>query len=110
LARAAAAFRTILFAKKSSSFAVNRAYNPGMARGWESKAVEEQIEAHTTTVVATGKKPRTAAQVQQIIAKRNLETARAKVRHEIASTENDRYKQMLTRSLLDLDRKIAEFK
>lgn len=79
-----------------------------MARGWESKAVEEQIESKTTRFVAVPKKPRTADQVQKLIAKRNLEAARAKVRHEIESTQNERYKEMLARSLKDLESKLAK--
>ncbi len=79
-----------------------------MARGWESKAVEEQIESKSTNFVARDKKQRTADQVQKQIEKRNLEAARAKVRHEIANTHNERYQQMLTRSLQDLESKLAK--
>lgn len=80
-----------------------------MARGWDSKAVEDQIETKTAERIAPpSRKVRTAEQVQKLIAKRNLEVSRAKVRHEIESTQNERYKEMLNRSLLDLERKIAE--
>ena len=79
-----------------------------MARGWESKAVAEQIESKTIPFVAVPRKPRTADQVQKLIEKRNLEAARAKVRHEIMSTQNERYKEMLNRSLRDLDSKLAK--
>jgi len=85
-----------------------QAYNRRMARGWESKAVEDQIESKTTKFVAVTSKKRTPDQVQQLIAKRNLEAARLKVLHEIESTQNERYKEMLGRSLKDLDRKLAE--
>jgi len=78
-----------------------------MARGWESKAVEAQIESKTTEFVAVTKKPRTPDQIQRLIEKRNLEAARAKVRHEIVSTQNERYKEMLARSLKDLENKLA---
>ena len=78
-----------------------------MARGWESKAVEDQIESKTTEFGAVKSKQRTADQVQKLIEKRNLEAARAKVRHEIDATQNERYKEMLTRSLRDLESKIA---
>ncbi len=53
-------------------------------------------------------KQRTTDQVKKLIAKRNLEAARAKVRHEIESTQNERYKEMLARSLKDLDSKLAK--
>ena len=82
-----------------------------MARGWDSKGVEDQIEQSVLNkefVSAAKKKPRTADQVQRSIEKRNLEAARAKVRHEIESTQNERYQAMLTRSLRDLESKLAE--
>jgi len=79
-----------------------------MARGWESKSVEEQIEAKTQKFVAVAEKKRTPDQIQTLIARRNLLAARAKVRHEMAATQNERYKELLTRSLRDLDGKLAE--
>ena len=81
-----------------------------MARGWDSKAVEEQIEQSVLNkeFVSVTKKTRTPDQVQKLIEKRNLEAARAKVRQEIANTQNERYQQMLTRSLQDLDSKLAK--
>lgn len=78
-----------------------------MARGWESKAVEQQIESKSSEFVAAVNKKRTPDQVQKLIARRNLLAARAKVQHEIDATQNERYKQLLTRSLHDLDSKIA---
>ena len=39
--------------------------------------------------------------------KRTLELARAKVAHELASSQNPRYSQMLQQSLSELDKKIA---
>jgi hypothetical protein len=84
-------------------------YNNFMARGWESKSVEAQIEAKPEFISATTVRTRTPDQVQQIIEKRNLELARAKVTHELASSQNPRYAQMLRQSLSELDKKIAAF-
>lgn len=78
-----------------------------MARGWESKAVEAQIESKSNKFTAVAEKKRTPDQVQKLIARRNLLAARAKVQHEIDATQNERYKALLTRSLHDLDSKIA---
>ena len=85
----------------------NRPIILNMARGWDSKAVEDQIASKPTNFVAVNKKRRTD-QIQKLIEKRNLEAARAKVQHEIESTQNERYQQMLKRSLQDLDNKLAE--
>ncbi len=78
-----------------------------MARGWESKAVEAQIESKPN-FIATDVKTRTPDQIQHLIEKRNLELARAKVAHELASSQNPRYAQMLRQSLSELDKKIAD--
>jgi hypothetical protein len=77
-----------------------------MARGWESKAVEAQIEEKQTDT-AKDVKIRTADQIQHMMEKRTLELARAKVAHELASSQNPRYAQMLQQSLSELDKKIA---
>jgi hypothetical protein len=77
-----------------------------MARGWESKSVEAQIE-EKEQIIAQPMKTRTPDQVQHIIEKRTLELARTKVAHELASSQNPRYTQMLQRSLSELDKKIA---
>ena len=86
--------------------ASNSRYNKRMARGWESKSVEAQIEEKSEAITKPVK-TRTADQVQHIIEKKTLELARAKVAHELASSQNPRYAQMLQRSLSDLDKKIA---
>ena len=77
-----------------------------MARGWDSKSVEEQVQAKSELITTTVK-TRTPDEVQHIIEKRTLELARAKVAHELASSQNPRYTQMLQRSLSELDKKIA---
>ena len=77
-----------------------------MARGWESKSVEAQIEEKEKAFVLP-MKPRTPDQIQHIMEKRTLELARAKVAHELASSRNPRYTLMLQRSLSELDKKIA---
>ena len=91
----------------SANIAQESRYNPfHMARGWESKSVEAQIEEKPLTITKPVK-ARTPDQVQHIIERRILELARAKVAHELASSQNPRYAQMLQRSLSDLDTKIA---
>ena len=77
-----------------------------MARGWESKSVEAQIEEKQVKT-AKAVKTRTPDQIQHMIEKRNLELARAKVAHELSSSQNPRYAQMLKQSLSELDKKIA---
>ncbi|MGI9103257.1 MAG: hypothetical protein ACR2IF_12540 [Terriglobales bacterium] len=79
-----------------------------MARGWESKSVEAQIESRQPQLVTKKKKARTADQVHNIIEKSNLELARAKVMRELEASQNPRYSEMLKGSLADLERKIGK--
>jgi hypothetical protein len=76
-----------------------------MARGWESKSVEAQIEAKPERF-SPAPKTRTPGQVQHLIEKRNLELARAKVAHELELSQSERYSHMLQQSLSELDKKI----
>ncbi len=97
------------FSHYELKFGPKWAYNADMARGWESKAVEAQIESKSADFVSTSKPTRTPDQIHHLIEKRNLELARAKVQHELESSQNPRYSQMLTRALSELDAKISSF-
>lgn len=72
-----------------------------MARGWESKSVEEQIEASKTA--KTGSHAAPAADPEKTRKIANLKLARAQVVRSLASTENPRYREMLERALAELD-------
>ncbi len=85
-----------------------------MARGWESKSVEAQVESseHKPVLVRTKKSDegqrRSAAEIQGMIERRNLELARAKVVHELEATQSPRYAEMLNRALRELDEKLSK--
>ncbi len=79
-----------------------------MARGWESKAVEAQIES----AEERGERARAVqvdlAQVALEREQESIELSRKRVLHDIASTTNPKYREMLERSLAFLDAKLAE--
>ncbi len=89
-------------------------YNRRMARGWESKSVETQTESSETKpfIVKPAHTPenprRSAAEIQNIIERRNLELARAKVTRELASAQSPRYVEMLNHALQELNDKLAK--
>jgi hypothetical protein len=77
-----------------------------MARGWESKAVEAQMDAAQQE--RTG--PNTLLTERQQAAQRerdNLMMARADIVRQIESSSNERYQQFLRETLTELERKIA---
>mgnify|MGYP001202498847 CR=1 FL=1 len=79
-----------------------------MARGWESKSVEDQISEHE----AESKKPGRSGLTPQELAKRaereGLLLARARTLSVLASARDDRYRAILERALAHLDSKLAE--
>lgn len=78
-----------------------------MARGWESKSVEAQIESAAGKPKAPPKPQLSPEQIQKLRDKENLELSRTRVQRELASSENPRYQEILRKALADLDGKLA---
>ena len=77
-----------------------------MARGWESKSVESQIEsAESRPPRPIGATP-TAAQVNLLREKENLSLSRTRVLRELETSKNPRYLQLLTRELKALENRL----
>ncbi len=80
-----------------------------MARGWESKSVEDQIESAAAGKHVTTREPElTAAEIQVLRAKENLELSRTRVTRELAASANPRYRELLSKALADLDARLAQ--
>jgi len=78
-----------------------------MARGWESKAVEAQIEeSHTEAERKKDHDGKLTPEQQRL--KANLKLARAKAQHDLDASQNERHQQMLRRAIADLDRQLAQ--
>ena len=77
-----------------------------MARGWESKSVEEQMENARQQKDAAA--AHTAKPVHHSRQHENLVLARARLVKDLETTDNPRYKQFLEASLADIDKRIAE--
>jgi hypothetical protein len=76
-----------------------------MARGWESKSVEEQQAAASTTVES--KQRLTAEQLARNKQHQTLELCRSHLRQQMQAAQNPRHRQMLENALEDLDRQLA---
>jgi hypothetical protein len=80
-----------------------------MARGWESKSVEAQIDMagaglHTHSAVA---KAPDSVKLEAIRKKENIVLSRTRVIHELESARNPRYKAVLTKALADLEAQLS---
>lgn len=77
-----------------------------MARGWESKSVESQMEE-----VADRRAPAPPARSPEEIAlereRESLELSRTRVLQDLAMANNPKYRELLERSLSFLNEKLA---
>jgi hypothetical protein len=79
-----------------------------MARGWESKSVESQIDAQEA------RRPKGPQPTLEQIAKQResdaLQLQRTRILHDLAKATNPRYRQTLNAALAHLDRRIEQLK
>ncbi len=80
-----------------------------MARGWESKSVEAQIESADTPAALSIDHSNGSAERKRLREKNNLMLSRQRVLQEIQASSNPRFHQMLHSTLEDLDKKLAQF-
>jgi TATA-binding protein-associated factor Taf7 len=81
-----------------------------MARGWESKSVEEQIESSKAKEVPSGEAARAKAQLQLGRERGVLELSRKKVQKDLETATNPRYRKTLEAALEHLNKKLTELK
>lgn len=79
-----------------------------MARGWESKSVESQIESAESRRPGSQAVRVSAAEIQRNQQRESLLLSRKRVSHDLEHATNPRYKQILEAALQHLDQKLAE--
>ena len=78
-----------------------------MARGWESKSVEEQISARESETESMGKKRPSLVDIQKQTKRDGLLLARAHTLNALQASRDERYRAQLTRALEHLDAELA---
>ena len=78
-----------------------------MARGWESKEVESQIEAARERPSGNVQPRRSPQQLARERERDGLQLSRTRVLSDMANAANPRYREQLQRSLDFLDAKLA---
>lgn len=78
-----------------------------MARGWESKSVESQIDSAQQSPNA---EPRQLTKDDKELEreKQNLLLSRAYIRQQMESSGNGRYTETLRKSMVEIERRLAE--
>ena len=84
------------------------AYNSFMARGWESKAVEDQMDAAQADKAAQQTPALTLHEREQRARKQPLLLSRARIVSLLESARNERYRAQLKRTLEHLDEQLRE--
>ncbi len=81
-----------------------------MARGWESKAVESQVDAAAEEEQPRpGAKPQpTDAEKQNVRERDGLLLARKRIQSQMESSGNQRYTESLHLALAEIDAKLAK--
>lgn len=78
-----------------------------MARGWESKSVEEQIELARNE--SRPARPVSAEEARLAAERQAIHLSRARVLDQLKNCRDPRYESMLRRALSDLDARLARF-
>jgi hypothetical protein len=81
-----------------------------MARGWESKEIESQIEAAEERALASQRLKLSAEQAQHQREVESLELSRTRVLQDLETAQNPKYRAMLQQSLTFLDQKLESVK
>ena len=78
-----------------------------MARGWESKSVEEQVQEHQQKKEENTRKQLTAEQLESRRKREVLLLSRSRVQKDLQLSQNPRHRDQLNSALADLDSQIA---
>jgi hypothetical protein len=81
-----------------------------MARGWESKSVEGQMESATSLAPSPedGKSKITLEMQEKQRKRQGIQLARKRILQQLEASGNERYSEMLRTSLADLDSQLSK--
>jgi len=78
-----------------------------MARGWESKSVEAQIEEAAAERRAGERPPLDSRQAARLRLQQGLELSRRRVLQQLESSRHPRHRRLLEEALADLEAQLA---
>jgi len=78
-----------------------------MARGWESKSVEDQIQGSQSKESGKGRPRPAESEVESRRQRDVLLLSRTRVQRDLEASQNPRYRDQLTRALADIDSQLA---
>ena len=78
-----------------------------MARGWESKSVEDQIDMAEARSANARAKVLSEEAIEVIRKKESILMSRTRVVRDLQNAQNPRYRAVLTKALADLDAQLS---
>jgi hypothetical protein len=79
-----------------------------MARGWESKDVESQVEATQAPQQKASQGPKSPEQIQREQHRKDLQLSRTRVLNDLASATHPNHRKSLEAALAYLDKQLSE--
>jgi len=92
------------------NFTMDERYNRYVARGWESKSVEEQISERQTESKKSNKNKLSREEIERQTKREGIMLARSRTVSALESVRDDRYRVLLERTLEHLDEELAKLK
>jgi hypothetical protein len=80
-----------------------------MARGWESKSVEAQIDEAENHLSAVSENTPPPEMLELIRKRETIVLSRTRVVRELQAAQNPRYKAVLSKALADLEAQLSTF-
>ena len=97
-----------LFATNSARFSPSVSKYMSMARGWESKDVEAQVESKESPKMSSGHDPKTAEQQLREQDIKQLQLSRTRIANDLGTATHPNHRKSLEAALAHLDKKIAD--
>ena len=82
-------------------------YNSGMARGWDSKSVEAQIEQSDSESFLSENQGISEEERQAMLKRKDLLLSRRRIVQQLEGSTSERYSELLRRTLAGLDAQIS---
>jgi len=79
-----------------------------MARGWESKDVESQVEAKTTMSTGSSRGPKSPEELHREQERKDLQLSRVRIVNDLQSATHPNHRKSLEAALAHLDQQIAK--
>jgi len=79
-----------------------------MARGWESKDVQSQVEDRKIVAENSGKGKKSVEDIRRETERRGLQLSRTRIKNDLESATHPNHRKSLEAALEHLDKKISE--